>query len=84
MMWSESYRGVVRELLAGHRDELKDSRFDNRAAWMELQKDEKNSSGLRSLLAFYLGFQGTSTCADRSLGLLTKQYRDHLGPLEDR
>ncbi|OLP91984.1 hypothetical protein AK812_SmicGene26257 [Symbiodinium microadriaticum] len=77
------YWGVVHELLARHRDELKDHRFDNRAAWLEVQKDEKNSSGLRSLLAFYLGFQDTSTCAERSLGLLTKQYRDHLGPLEE-
>ena len=74
--WAAAY-----ELLQVHAPELgANPKFDNRAAWRSIPK---SPSELTSLANFYLGFLDGSNVCERSLGRMSKQRLQHLGPLEE-
>ena len=74
--WAAAY-----ELLQVHAPELgANPKFDNRAAWRSILK---SPSELTSLVNFYLGFLDGSNVCERSLGRMSKQKLQHLGPLEE-
>ena len=45
-------------------------------------KMDGKQRALPSFIKYYLGFQDPSTCAERSLGRMTKHYDQHSGPLQ--
>ena len=74
--WAAAY-----ELLQVHAPELgANPKFDNWAAWRSILK---SPSELTSLANFYLGFLDGSNVCERSLGRMSKQRLQHLGPLEE-
>ena len=83
--------GAAHHLLAIHDTAMKgDGEIDNLSAWREAFSDDfaqkikmdGKQRALPSFIKYYLGFQDPSTCAERSLGRMTKHYDQPSGPLQ--